>query len=71
MPPPIAHAPSEIAVLEAASALQLAGYLAAGAPVTLLPILAHPRPQAARRALVGRLNGRQLARVEGSAEGEG
>ncbi len=63
------HSPGELARLEASTGLTLLGFLALG-PV-LLPILGAPRPQAARRALVGRLNGRELGQVEAPAPGGG
>lgn len=59
MTAPHTHDAGEIAALEAASGLHLLGYLLAGAPGTLVPILSGRQlSEQARRELVARLNGR-------------
>ena len=68
---PYTHTPAELAALERATGLELVGYLAAGEPRTLLPILARVALSAAqRRRLVLGLNRVGLAEVA-QVEGQG
>lgn len=61
---PIAHDPAELGALEASTGLHFIGYLAVGTPAALVPILTGKRlDDDARRALVRKLNGRELAPV--------
>lgn len=61
MSAPHSHDAGEIAALEQQTGLYLIGYLAAGSPFVLLPILGgRPLSLEARRELVARLNGRGL-----------
>jgi hypothetical protein len=54
---PRTHSPDELAALERSTGLRLLGYLAAGEPVTLLPILGRVElGEAQRRRLVAALN---------------
>jgi hypothetical protein len=50
---------ADIAAIEAATGLQFAGYLAVDG--LLLPVFLKPRSQAAQRAAIMRLNGRDTA----------
>jgi hypothetical protein len=60
--PPHTHSPAELARLEAATGLQLVGFLATDAPRTLLPILGRVElTPAQRRRLVLGLNRAGLA----------